>query len=118
MEQRNDMTTEQQTVPKKEQQETQRPRVICSAILYDDRIKRKTYQNVYSGVVFCGPRHHDCEALLFEFYPCVMDDMENVIYGFVTSDNRFVNRKLAAEIAYEAGQIKEKLNKLFSTSLY
>lgn len=38
--------------------------------------------------------------------------------GFLTNDNLFVNRIVASEIAYEAGQIKELKKRLYSEDLY
>jgi len=40
------------------------------------------------------------------------------IQGFVTSDDRFVDRKEAGEIAFKAGQIKKLTERLFSEDLY
>ena len=53
-----------------------------------------------------------------------IDDTENnrimpiTIQGFITSNGRFVNRKEAAVIAYNSGQIQKPINKLFSEDLY
>lgn len=38
--------------------------------------------------------------------------------GFCTSKGRYVDRKEAAEIAYEAGQISEKKHILYSEDIY
>lgn len=39
------------------------------------------------------------------------------VHGFITSDNKFVNRKEAAKIATKAKQIKNKTKNLHSTDL-
>jgi hypothetical protein len=40
------------------------------------------------------------------------------VQGFLTSDDRFVDRREAAKIALAAGQVKEELKVLFSEDLY
>ena len=40
------------------------------------------------------------------------------IQGFLTSDDRFVNRKEAGQIAFDAGQITKLTECLFSEDLY
>ena len=40
------------------------------------------------------------------------------VEGFLTSDDRFVNRKEAAQIAYNTGQVKELHEILISEHLY
>ena len=43
---------------------------------------------------------------------------EKDIQGFLTSQDRFVDRKEAADIAYKAGQIKDITDCLISEDLY
>jgi hypothetical protein len=38
--------------------------------------------------------------------------------GFLTNTDRFVDRKEAGQIAFDAGQIKEETKRLFSEDLY
>lgn len=42
----------------------------------------------------------------------------NTIQGFITSKGRFVNREDAAIIAFNAGQITDKVDKLFSENIF
>ena len=42
---------------------------------------------------------------------------EDGVHGFITSDNKFVNRKEAAKIATKAKQTKTKTKNLHSTDL-
>jgi hypothetical protein len=44
--------------------------------------------------------------------------MNTEIQGFLTNTDRFVDRKEAAQIALDSGQIKEEVKKLFSEDLY
>lgn len=47
----------------------------------------------------------------------ISNGLELVEQGFLTGDNEFVNRERAAEIAFEAGQIKEQIDTLMSQDL-
>jgi hypothetical protein len=63
---------------------------------------------------FTGGRHRDIVAQIqdtgLRSQPC--------IDGFMTSQGRFVDRKEAARIAYEAGQIPEPVAALHSEDIY
>ena len=114
--------------------------ISCSAIHYDNG-KHYPWQEVYgikSGFVLCGFRHPVIMGVLPENpYMCdeepernptvcewnsavgVSDCSIKTTQGFMTSLSRFVNRKEAAKIAYNCGQIedKEKLS-LFSEDIF
>lgn len=113
--------------------------ISCSAIHYDNG-KHYPWQDVYgikSGFVLCGFRHTDIIGVLPENpYMCDEDPERNptvckwnsnvripgcsikTTQGFMTSTGRFVNRKEAAEIAYNCGQITEEKVSLFSEDIF
>lgn len=59
-----------------------------------------------------GYRHAD---IIYKYADCI-DQSDTG--GFITSKGRYVNRREAAEIAYNAGQINEKKSFLYSEDLY
>ena len=88
--------------------------ILCSAINYN-------------GTIICGHRHSDCYKVLRElFAEPVLPGREH--QGFLTSLNRFVDRKEAFKIAKENNQIRyglkasenedENDNILISENLY
>lgn len=91
--------------------------IICSAIWFKDGKKHEHQpKNIDTGFVVCGRRHHNCfitKSLLQEF----SEAKKTADQGFLTSKDRFVDRKEAATIAFERGQSKKK-NILFSEDLY
>lgn len=96
--------------------------ILCAANHYDDREKHM-YQptNIESGYIICGRRHHNCITLFtqivgFPYSPEAMKLHQTETQGFITSDNRFVNRKEAYRIAFEANQIIGP-NKSYSENL-
>lgn len=104
-------------------------RIICSAVWYKELELKKempstTYlpKNIDKGIVFCGFRHGQCI-----YSKCAITglrDAESGEYeqGFLTSENRFVNREEAFEIASRENQIMDlsqtRGNRLFSEDLY
>lgn len=92
--------------------------ILCAAIHFDDEsVHPHQPKNIMSGFVISGRRHHN----VFITLKCLGIDrllIGDSIQGFITSDDRFVNRKEAAQIAFDAGQIKEMKNSLFSEDLY
>ncbi len=94
--------------------------IICAANWYADGIQHEHKPaNLSSGYVICGRRHHNI------FQIAALLDKENTVkrnnvceQGFMTSTNRWVDRKTAAEIAFAAGQIKKKTPILFSEDIY
>jgi len=94
--------------------------ILCAAIWFDDG---KTYlyqpKNITTGLVFCGHRH----ACIFQQTQMNVKGRQNIGFyekkqGFLTNQNRFVDRKEGAIIAHQAGQIKEKIKTLYSEDLY
>lgn len=94
--------------------------ILCSAI---KRIKpRETKCNYHNNdihLVELGYRHHD---ILIRFRGEVSTNLFD--QGFYTSKGRFVDRKEAYKIAYDAGQLKnpeyseDYEYRLFSEDLY
>lgn len=92
--------------------------IICAAIHFDDKLKHEHQpKNISSGYVVCGRRHHNvfvtANIICFGNVKANPDKQ-----GFLTSKDRFVNRKEAGEIAYAAKQITEPTTCLFSEDLY
>src|SRR5688572_16192142 len=78
--------------------------ILCAAIHFKDG-KDHLHQpvNIQSGFVVCGRRHHNVYLTVSIFQTeRVLDDEQ----GFVTSKDRFVDRKEGGEIAFKVGQTK------------
>jgi hypothetical protein len=97
-------------------------RVLCAAIWYpEEKTAVHAPRNITGGVVLCGFRHGD---IISQF--SVLTDRRTHItphtQGFLTSENRFVNREEAAIIAMKAGQLENtgacRGGKLYSEDLY
>lgn len=94
--------------------------IICAALYYPNGIKYhhqpKNIKEPKNGIVICGRRHHNCFVTLAAIFP----ERINVLIeqGFLTSKDRFVDRKEAGEISLKAGQISDKNDCLFSEDLY
>ena len=91
--------------------------ILCAAIYYNT-IYSYVHQpkNIQTGYVVCGRRHHNC--ILLNAVLTERKTTEKDIQGFLTSQDRFVDRKEAADIAYKAGQIKDITDCLISEDLY
>lgn len=76
--------------------------IICAAVLYSN------------GKVFVGRAHYECfraahDANTYAFAKGYEEEMaREVEQGFVTSERRFVGRRLALEIATANGQVVTK----------
>lgn len=70
--------------------------------------------------VITGQRHYNCYEKFWKMFPELNISVEkkNIVQGFVTSDNEFVDRYEAAKIAFAAGQIMYEVKKLISEDLY
>lgn len=99
-------------------QNIERDYILCAAIYYNDGIERPHQpKNIRTGIVVCGHRHCNCFVILSNLFPN-REYVGKEMQGFLTADNRFVKRKLAAEVAFAAGQIKERIGELCSEDLY
>lgn len=96
--------------------------ILCAAIHYTDNYSKHESQplNISYGIVIAGRRHFSCYAVLRMINSNFKD--EEVIPGFITSDNLFLGRCDAADLAFKAGQllphIKECPDILISEHLY
>ncbi len=97
-----------------------KPYILCAAIWCKDNVKYHSQPiNVKTGFVVCGRRHHNCfntlDILNYIF------TKENIIQGFITSNNKFVTRRKAVSIAIAANQTNNEqveFNLLISEDLY
>lgn len=99
-------------------------KIICSAIWYKE-LPTPVYRpsNVDKGIVFCGYRHIHCihQMVAIAGKRSVWSEVGEYVQGFLTDTNRFVDRKEAAKIAIDSGQIDNLNNKkirLYSEDLY
>jgi len=82
--------------------------ILCAAIHIEDGKKYEHQpRNIKTGFVVCGMRHHNCYTTIAILASKVH---RKKIYklsrqGFLTSKDRYVDRKKAFLIAKEAGQI-------------
>jgi hypothetical protein len=87
-----------------EQRVRHTPIILCAAIYYDDG---KSYffqpKNIKTGYVICARRHHNCIAIrqITTGKTTIYEDVQ----GFLTSDDRFVDREEAMKIAIASGQV-------------
>ena len=98
-------------------------KILCSAIwIANPRVYQHQPKNIESGIVICGRRHCNCYTTISQTEPNLrreaLDAKYPIIEGFLTVGNLFVDRKIAAEIAFKSGQIPEHLDKLISENLY
>ena len=61
---------------------------------------------MYRGLIIPGRRHKDCYKLLEDLKVDKPDEPGRDSQGFLTSENRYVDRKEGWKIADAAGQIK------------
>lgn len=96
-------------------------KIICSAI-YLPEYSTPVHgpKNITSGLVMCGRRHHDIISQFVALTGTSLPAMHE--QGFITTENRFVGREEACDIAYNADQIKDKSGKygleLYSEEIY
>lgn len=103
--------------------------ILCSAVWYKDLLLKKPEVlkirgfspfNVDKGIVFCGWRHTNCiyQMVAITGLKSIPSEAGEEVQGFLTSKNRFVDRKEAGEIAFKAKQINKEIDFLFSEDLY
>lgn len=96
--------------------------IICAAIHYQSLLMGKLThhpKNVDSGFVVCGHRHSNIIELTHKLCGFSLHDSD--IQGFLTSKNRFINRKEATIIAREANQLSKphyEGQELYSENIY
>jgi hypothetical protein len=67
--------------------------------------------------IYTGSEHYNILNKRDENCKLIITDIDNIEYGFVTDDNKFVDREEAGKIAYECGQTKEKIYRLQSKDI-
>lgn len=93
--------------------------VICSAVWFKNG---KSYPdqplNIQSGYVICGRRHNNCYASfsIMRGDIAMKKPFPDCYEGFLTSNDRFVNRFEGYEIAKSVGQILYENSNNFLTS--
>jgi hypothetical protein len=105
--------------------------ILCAAIWYKELplVKEDIPSsllrpvNCATGIVFCGFRHPHClyQLVAITGMRSVKTEVGDYSQGFLTSRNRFVDRREAAKIAIASGQIlKTEYEKgvLFSEDIY
>jgi hypothetical protein len=101
--------------------------ILCSAIWYKElelkntevlRLRGFSPYNVDKGIVFCGWRHPNCLYQMVAIYGISNAQAGEHIQGFLTSQNRFVDRTEGGQIAFEAGQTDSLKKHLFSEDLW
>lgn len=85
-------------------------KILCAAVNFKDGKKHINQPSgIEEGFVVSGYRHGDCKkfiAGILGFYS-KSEDSNYVVDGFLTSHNRFVDRKEALKIALSQDQIKD-----------
>lgn len=88
--------------------------IICAANHYDDGngcdVHPHEPVNITSGFVVAGRRHHNCihAFAMIVGFPYTEEGLKirnTEVQGFLTNTNRFVGRKEAYKIAFDADQI-------------
>ena len=96
--------------------------ILCAAIWVNDgQVYPHQPKNIATGMVFAGRRHHNCFPALNKAFPGGSVDPEQRAgrhQGFLTSQDRFVERPEAAQIALSSGQIDRPISGLTSEDLY
>lgn len=96
------------------------PYIICAAVHFPNGgMYRDQPTNIKEGFVVTGRRHSNCYQVL-EMMRINIGECDRANEGFLTSDNRFLNRAEAAILAKERGQIIHNYTpeELISENLY
>jgi len=100
--------------------------ILCAAIWINDGIKHPNQcLNIEAGYVVGGCGHANCISTIIRLGKFKsMDEIKTHFkysieenQGFITSRNRFVDRKEGGKIAFEAGQISKPTKFLFSEDI-
>jgi hypothetical protein len=100
------------------------PFLLCAAIWYKDLpTMRLLPKNCNKGIVLCGWRHANIIAQMeatmrLRTVARGENSVGEYVQGFLTNDNRFVDRAEAAVIAFKSGQTKAKKKYLFSEDVW
>jgi hypothetical protein len=95
-------------------------RILCAAIWYKDY--PAPFHNVKNinnkGLVLCGYRHGYIIGQCISLLNKSQYQMGEHVQGFLTSDNRFLNRQEALELHLKNGGKSEFSDELYSEDLY
>lgn len=101
---------------------TKKVYILCAAIwLQDGKQYDHQPKNIESGYVICGRRHHNCFATRMAVLKSEGKELikDKCVQGFLTSDDRFVDRKEGKLICKEINQgIHQEKEILYSEHLY
>lgn len=101
--------------------------ILCSAVWYvelplvyngipSDLLRPK---NCERGIVFCGLRHPHCLYQMVAMTGKYQHEAGEEVQGFLTSENRFVDRKEGAKIhVSNGGKLNYSTTDLYSEDLY
>lgn len=80
--------------------------IICSAIwIKDSKSYKDNPINISIGLVIAGRRHNNCFSTFKLINPDFNFTKEDVICGFITNTNRFLNREEAFVVAQNNNQL-------------
>lgn len=97
--------------------------ILCAAIWYMMQPTAKFLpKNIHCGVVVAGHRHAYCIATFVALTGkrSVLPECGSYEQGFITSNDRFVTRAEAMELAKKSGQVtsQQSFEELYSEDLY
>lgn len=100
-------------------------RIISAAIWYkefpifNNNTKFRNPINITEGAVFCGYRHNTIIALVNDLTNKRQFELGEYTQGFLTTENRFVDRAEAAKIHKKnGGKTQYDKDELFSEDVY
>lgn len=114
---------ESESIISKGEEWIEKERLLCAAIWYKEQPTAKILPvNVKEGVVVAGMRHGHCihSFVALTGKRSVLPECGEYTQGFITSKDRFVDRKEAMKIARESGQVtkQQSFEELYSEDLY
>ena len=101
--------------------------ILCSAIWYkhlpliNNEIPKNLFlpKNLDTGILFCGLRHVHCLYQMVAITGKTQHEAGEEVQGFLTSENRFVDREEGAQIhVANGGKLNYSTNQLYSEDLY
>lgn len=99
--------------------------ILCAANWYKDIVLKKIFDsntlpfNCDRGLVFCGYRHPHCMYSMSSITGLRQCEAGEEVQGFLTSWNRFVDRREAAKIhVANGGKLNYSTEELYSEDLY
>ncbi len=102
-------------------------KILCAANWYKDiKLTRGDFpkghllpKNIKAGIVFSGHRHLQCLYQMIAMTGKVQYESGREEQGFLTSHNRFVNRREGAKIhVANGGKLNYSAKELYSEDLY